>query len=124
MSFSRAWTPEFPSASTPRPRDGRPGTASAAAGPEPWERKSPPEDLLDEGRWSAFALASAARGVRSSLSLPILREERLVGGINVYAAEPRGFRGKHDGLAAASGARAQQVKGLNDIDVTRPRSWR
>ena len=38
-------------------------------------------DLLDEERWSLFARASAAQGVQSSLSMPIIDQGRVVGGI-------------------------------------------
>lgn len=64
-------------------------------------------DLLDEGRWSAFATASAAEGVQASLSLPIIRDAQVVGGINLYAAAPRAFEGKHADLAKALDASAE-----------------
>ena len=63
-------------------------------------------DLLDEGRWTAFARTSAAHGVRSTLSLPVLHDGRLIGGINLYAAAPGAFAGLHDALAVALGASA------------------
>ena len=74
------------------------------------------QDLLDEGRWSAFAQTSAAHGVRSTLSLPILREQRLVGSINLYAAEPEAFHGKHEALAAALGASAEGAVADADLE--------
>ena len=74
------------------------------------------QDLLDEGRWSAFAQTSAAHGVRSTLSLPILREQRLVGGINLYAADPDAFHGKHEALAAALGASAEGAVADADLE--------
>ena len=61
-------------------------------------------DLLDEDRWTAFALTSAAKGVRSTLSLPVERNGEVVGGINLYASDPAAFRGKHEELAASLGA--------------------
>jgi GAF domain-containing protein len=63
------------------------------------------DDLLDENRWSLYARASAAAGVLSSLSLPI-RDDRgtVIGGINLYAAEPDAFVGHHEELAEALGA--------------------
>jgi GAF domain-containing protein len=62
------------------------------------------DDLLEEGRWHLFAMAEAAAGVASSLSLPILRDGRVVGGINLYAALPGAFEGLHRQLAEAVGA--------------------
>jgi hypothetical protein len=64
-------------------------------------------DLLDEGRWSAFAMTSAAHGVRTTLSLPI-----------VYAAEPHAFEGKHEALAMALGASAEGAVADADLEFT------
>ena len=64
-------------------------------------------DLFDEDRWAAFALVSAAHGVGSTLSLPVELNGQVVGGINLYAAEPAAFQGKHDELAAQLGASAR-----------------
>jgi GAF domain-containing protein len=61
-------------------------------------------DALDEGLWSLFSRASAAVGVASSLSLPIVRDGVVVGGANLYASTPDAFVGRHEALAAALGA--------------------
>ncbi len=61
-------------------------------------------DLLDEGRWQLYARASAAMGVASSLSLPVLHGSRVVGGVNMYAATPEAFTGKHQEVARAVGS--------------------
>jgi hypothetical protein len=58
------------------------------------------DELFDEHRWESFARASAAHGVKSSLSLPVLREGRVVAGINLYASTPDAFDGQHAKLAA------------------------
>jgi GAF domain-containing protein len=76
------------------------------------------DDLLDEERWTAFALTSAARGVKSTLSLPVERNGRVVGGINLYAADPAAFRGKHEELAASLGASAQGAVANADLGFT------
>lgn len=65
------------------------------------------DDLLDEGRWAAYARASAAAGVASSLSLPIEGEDGLIGGVNLYGATPDAFEGRHEQLADALGASAR-----------------
>jgi GAF domain-containing protein len=75
-------------------------------------------EVLDEGRWSAFALTSAAHGVKSTLSLPLVRQGQLLGGINLYAAEPFAFHGKHAALAAALGASAEGAVVDADLQFT------
>jgi GAF domain-containing protein len=67
------------------------------------------DDPLDEGRWLLFAQTSAAVGVASSLSLPILRDGQVIGGINLYASTAKAFTGHHDELARALGASASDV---------------
>ena len=74
------------------------------------------KDLLDEGRWSLFAQASAAAGIASSLSLPIHHEGEVVGGINLYGATPDAFEGRHEALARALGATAAGA--ITDADLT------
>lgn len=66
----------------------------------------PVEDVLDETRWRRFAEVAAVRGVRSSLSLPVLDDGVLVGTVNFYAAEPSAFVGHEERLAAIVGASA------------------
>ena len=61
-------------------------------------------DLLDEDRWALYARASAAKGVASSLSMPLVREGRVYGGINLYASSADAFSGHHEELAQALGA--------------------
>jgi GAF domain-containing protein len=76
------------------------------------------QDLLDEGRWSAFAQTSAAHGVRSTLSLPILRDGQLVGGVNLYAAAPHAFHDQHDALASALGASVEGAVADADLEFS------
>ena len=72
-------------------------------------------DLLDEDRWAAFARASAAAGVASSLSLPIIDHDRVVGGINLYASSTDAFSGHHGDLADALGASASGAVANADL---------
>lgn len=72
-------------------------------------------DLLDEDRWAAFARASAAAGVASSLSLPIIDHDRVVGGINLYASSTDAFSGHHRDLADALGASASGAVANADL---------
>jgi GAF domain-containing protein len=60
--------------------------------------------LLDEHRWAEFARASAAHGVRSTLSLPLHAEGSVVGGVNLYAATPDAFAGREERIATVLGA--------------------
>jgi GAF domain-containing protein len=74
------------------------------------------EDALEEGRWSMFSRASAAVGVASSLSMPILRSGEVVGGTNLYASTPGAFTGYHESLAEALGAWAPGA--VTDADLS------
>jgi GAF domain-containing protein len=67
------------------------------------------EGLLGEAEWAAFARVSAAHGVQSTLSLPLRRDGRVTGGVNLYASEPDAFAGRHEALAALMGAWAPEV---------------
>lgn len=58
-----------------------------------------PEASLDEARWAAYARTTAAEGVASSLSLPLMVDGRTVGGVNLYASTPGAFEGHHEALA-------------------------
>jgi len=73
-------------------------------------------DLLDEERWSLFARASASQGVQSSLSMPLVDQGRVVGGVNLYASTRDAFHGHHDELARIVGAQAADA--VNDADLS------
>jgi len=62
------------------------------------------DSLFDEKSWQLFAQASAARGVRSSLSLPFVRNGVVTGGANFYGGGARSFEGHVEQLAALFGA--------------------
>lgn len=55
---------------------------------------------LDEGEWQLFSQGTAAAGVRSSLSLPILVDGTAVGSVNLYASSDDAFTGRHVQVAA------------------------
>ena len=65
------------------------------------------QDLFDEERWLLFARATAALGVASSLSLPIVADDRVVGGVNLYASTADAFHGRLDEVAEVVGSSAQ-----------------
>jgi GAF domain-containing protein len=58
-----------------------------------------PGHCLDEGEWQLFARGTAAAGVASTLSLPILLDGAVVGSVNLYAASGDAFTGRHGQLA-------------------------
>jgi GAF domain-containing protein len=74
------------------------------------------EDILDEARWQQFASAAAGRGVRSSLSLPVLDRGALVGTVNFYAAHAGAFAGHEARLASIVGASAHVA--ISNADLT------
>jgi GAF domain-containing protein len=61
-------------------------------------------DLFEEERWRFFAEATAARAVRSTLTLPVLSDGRVAGTVNLYGGSRRAFVGHHEQLAAIFGA--------------------
>ena len=75
-------------------------------------------DVVDEDRWQLFARATAAAGVESTLSLPILRDGVVAAGVNLYASTSDAFDGHHEELAEACGAWAGGVVKNADLDFT------
>ena len=64
------------------------------------------DEMITEHKWLLYAQASAAAGVASSLTLPILNKDRVIGTVNLYAATSDAFEGREDDLAQAVGASA------------------
>lgn len=58
-----------------------------------------PDGLLSEERWHHFARASAAAGVLSTLTLPVLEEDVVVSTVNLYGRHEDTFDGRHAALA-------------------------
>jgi hypothetical protein len=58
-------------------------------------------DPLDETQWRRFAQASAAAGIASSLSIPLLDDDddEVVGGVNLYGSTTDAFHGRVEELA-------------------------
>jgi hypothetical protein len=61
----------------------------------------------DEGLWQLFARAESFAGIASTLSLPVMKDEEAIGGVNLYASTAHAFDGHHDEVAAVCGAWAQ-----------------
>jgi GAF domain-containing protein len=75
-------------------------------------------DVLDEDRWQLFALASAAHGVRSSLSLPLRRGDTVYGSVNFYASSAYVFMGRERDLAVMFGASVQEAVANADLSMS------
>jgi GAF domain-containing protein len=76
------------------------------------------DDPLDEERWGLYARVSAAAGVASSLSLPLYREGRRVGGVNLYASTTNAFTDHHDELALLMGTNAAEAVSNADLSFS------
>lgn len=64
-----------------------------------------PGGLLGEDRWQDFARASAAAGVHSTLTLPVVAADGdVVATVNLYGGAADTFAGRHQQLADAFGA--------------------
>ena len=57
------------------------------------------EDFTDEFDWELLARATAAVGVRSTLTLPIFEGPDVRGSVNLYAASRQAFEGLHGQVA-------------------------
>jgi GAF domain-containing protein len=75
-------------------------------------------DALDEEEWRLFAEATAERAVRSTLTLPVLRDGSVIGTVNLYAASPRAFVGHHEQLAEVFGGWAAGAVANADLSFT------
>ncbi len=75
-------------------------------------------DPLDEQLWQLFGQTAAARGVRSTLSLPLHEGADVVGGVNLYASDPGAFIERTDDVATLFGAWAREA--VHNADL----AWR
>jgi GAF domain-containing protein len=71
-----------------------------------------------ESRWQTFAEATAAHGVQSTLTLPIMNGEAVVGTVNLYARSRRAFSGLHEEIAEIFGAWAPGAVTNADLGFT------
>ncbi|MCW2816978.1 MAG: hypothetical protein JWN84_4433 [Nocardioides sp.] len=72
-------------------------------------------DAMVEQQWALFAAATAAAGIRSTLSLPVLVQGRVTGSVNLYASAPTAFDGQHAALADVFGAWAEGAVSNADL---------
>jgi hypothetical protein len=71
---------------------------------------------LVEEDWQLFASASAAAGVRSTLSFPLGLRGDVIGGVNLYAATDDAFAGHETELAAVFGTWG--FEGVSNADMS------
>jgi GAF domain-containing protein len=74
------------------------------------------DDAADRRDWEWYVRAATARGVASSLSLPVVRAGRVIGAINLYASAPHSFDGHVEELAQRLGADAAAA--ATDADLS------
>ncbi|WP_445257108.1 ANTAR domain-containing protein [Nocardioides aurantiacus] len=80
----------------PHPLGG--GRADPLATPGPADPHDP-HDPLDEAAWHMYAIAGAAKNIRSTLTLPQMRDGEVVGTANLHGASVHAFEGHHQALA-------------------------
>jgi len=71
---------------------------------------------LDEERWQLFAQRSAARGIVSTLTIPITDCEAVIGGVNLYGSRGSTFDGRTQELADLFGGWAAGA--ITNADLT------
>ena len=76
------------------------------------------DDLLDEDAWQRSGRASAAEGVRSTLTLPVMTGDRVVGSVTLYASSGAAFSGHHEEVAALFDAWAPGAVTNADLSFT------
>jgi GAF domain-containing protein len=62
------------------------------------------DDLVRDGRWDTYRDGAAARGIASSLAVPLTVDGETVASLNLYASAPGAFDGPHRMHAVAFGA--------------------
>jgi transcriptional regulator with GAF, ATPase, and Fis domain len=58
------------------------------------------DDLAADGRWQDYQMPALAHGIRSSLSLPLHAEQKVVGALNLYATRARAFGSREQTVAS------------------------
>jgi GAF domain-containing protein len=74
------------------------------------------QSALSEEQWALFAKIAAAGGVRSTLSLPYVRDGQVVGGVNLYGTTESAFEGRREALADLLGAWSEGA--VTNADLT------
>jgi GAF domain-containing protein len=75
-------------------------------------------DLLDESLWQYFSQATAAKAIRSTLTLPLTQDGAVVGSVNLYAASDQAFEGHDDEIAKILGASVSDIVRNADLSFS------
>lgn len=75
-------------------------------------------DPLDESAWQTFTQATAARAIRSTLTMPLMSGGHVVGTANLYAASAHAFEDQHEELAGILGGSAAHIVANADLSFT------
>jgi GAF domain-containing protein len=70
------------------------------------------EDLAGDSRWPEYRPGALAHGVRSSLSIPLVQDEKPAGVLNLYSRQPRAFGARERHEAERFAAEASRVLAL------------
>ena len=76
------------------------------------------ESPLEEEQWRLFAQATAAVGIRSTLTIPLVDALGVVGSVNLYGASGRTFEDQHEELAELLGGWAPGAVSNADLSFT------
>jgi GAF domain-containing protein len=49
------------------------------------------DDLADDYRWADYRMDALAHGIRASLSIPLVQDEKPIGALNIYSGRPHAF---------------------------------
>ena len=89
---------------------------------DPSDAQEYQHDMFEEAGWQLFAQATAASSIASTLTLPIVSGERVVGSVNLYATTARAFAGHHEEIAQIFGAWAPGAVTNADLDFSTRRT--
>jgi GAF domain-containing protein len=67
------------------------------------------EDIQEPGPWPLFRAAAAAKGIHSTLSLPLVVDKTPVGALNLYSSQTDGFDPSDRAVGSAFAAQAAIV---------------
>lgn len=87
---------------------------AAPRGPQGFDH----DGLLDEQQWWLFAKSTAEFGIGSTLTLPIVIEDRVEGSVNLYASNAGAFDGHHAEVAQLVGGWAAGAVTNADLEFS------
>ncbi|MFY1691246.1 GAF and ANTAR domain-containing protein [Plantactinospora sp. WMMB782] len=70
------------------------------------------DDLTEDDRWGSYRTHAIAHGVVSSLSIPLMVDDRCLAALNLYSGQPFGFTPTARRYAEAFGAQCAAALGL------------